>query len=278
MSRRQRMMTKLARYRDVRSLLLAMKNMALMEIHKLGSQIERQTRLLDTVAQVSADYACFYPLPEQAGPEVCIVLGAERGFCGDFNAELVATLEPVRTDQIQILVVGRRLADRFPDQGTFANIAGATVTEEIPRILEQVALWLEKTQGTTRDLPMHVKILYQDEMAGHPVFKTILPLPVSDQKGPSPYTCRPHMTLDPVDFLAALEEQALLLSLEGYATLSLAAENRRRLDHMASALNRLDETMDDLTRKMNRARQEDIIEEIETIMLGRDGFCGGGNI
>lgn len=270
MSRRQIIARKIDRYGDVRTMLVAMKNLALMEIHKLGAQIERQNQLLETVARVADDFSSFYPLPVMTGMAVCIVIGTERGFCGEFNTELMAPLRARQERGEKILIVGRRLAERLMEEGTFKAMTGATVAEEVPTILEQLAIWLEQTQAQSPDLPINVKVLYQDEVAGRPVFRTILPLPVPESARKD-FSHKPCLTLDPPAFLMALGEQALMLSLEGYFTLSLAAENRRRLVHMESALHRLDDRTIGLKRRMNAARQEDIIQEIETIMLGSSG-------
>jgi F-type H+-transporting ATPase subunit gamma len=48
---------------------------------------------------------------------------------------------------------------------------------------------------------------------------------------------------------------------------SLMAENERRMMHMENALRRLDEQAEDLRRRRNRLRQEEITEEIEVITL-----------
>jgi len=271
MSRRRIIAQKIDRYGDVRTMLVAMKNLALMEINKLGAQIERQNKLLETVARVADDFSSFYPLPVMTGATICIAIGTERGFCGEFNTELVAPLRAGQERGERILIVGRHLAERMMEEGAFETMSGATVAEEVPMILEHLAIWLEQTQAQSPDLPMNVKVLYQDENAGRPVFRTILPLPVS-QNARKDYSHKPCLTLEPPAFLTALGEQALMLSLEGYSMLSLAAENRRRLEHMESALHRLEDRTTDLKRRMNAARQEDIIQEIETIMLGSSEF------
>lgn len=265
-----RISRKLDRYADVRVILTAMKNTALMEMYKLSARIERQDRLLETVARAAFDFAAFYPLRSPCGAGVCIVIGTERGFCGEFNAELVAPLLDAREHGESILVVGSRLAERLAEEQRFETIPGATVAEEILTVLEKVASWLEKTQARGPGFSANVKVLYQDENRGNPVLKTVAPLPVPKQPYPV-LGYAPGLTLNPPDFIAALGEQALLLSLEGYFTLSLAAENRRRFEHMESALKRLDEMTAMLRRKMNAARQADIIQEIETIMLGSSG-------
>jgi len=274
MSRRQAISRKLEKYGDVRTMLVAMKNIALMEIHKLNQQIERQTRLLDTVALVADDFSAFYPLPVMKGMDICICIGTERGFCGDFNTELMPPLYQRQEQGDRLLIVGSRLGERLLEKGEFEVISGATVVEEVSAVLERLVIWLEQVQAQAPDFSINVKVLYQDEVMGGPVSRTVLPLPVSESTRDA-HSHKPYLTLDPRIFMTALGEQSLMLSLEGYVTLSLVAENRRRLEHMESALHRLDDRTAGLARRMNVARQEDVIQEIEAIMLGSGEFDSG---
>ena len=50
------------------------------------------------------------------------------------------------------------------------------------------------------------------------------------------------------------------------------AENRRRLQHMEGAMQRMDENASELRRKVNLLRQEEITEEIEVIMLSHEAL------
>ena len=51
---------------------------------------------------------------------------------------------------------------------------------------------------------------------------------------------------------------------------SLMAENRRRLQHMEGAMQRMEEKTGELQRRYNLLRQEEITEEIEIILLSAD--------
>ena len=50
------------------------------------------------------------------------------------------------------------------------------------------------------------------------------------------------------------------------------AENRRRLQHMEGAIQRIQEKAGEMQRKHNMLRQEEITEEIEVIMLSNDAL------
>jgi F-type H+-transporting ATPase subunit gamma len=54
------------------------------------------------------------------------------------------------------------------------------------------------------------------------------------------------------------------------------AENRRRLEHMENALHRMEGKIEDLRRRRNVLRQEEIVEEIEVILLSAESLLGAG--
>jgi F-type H+-transporting ATPase subunit gamma len=249
----------------VRAILSAMKNIALTELRKLGGQLEQQRRAMATIERAAGDFARFYAPPGAAARErgVCVAIGSERGFCGEFNEALAGA---ARARGERLLVVGTRLAERLGERPEADVLPGASVAEELPLVLERVAAWLERAQREAPSAPLRVTVLYEDPDAAVLAARVVAPLPLPD-KPPRARGHPPRLTLPPARFFAALAEQALLMSLQGAFSLSLIAENRRRLDHMDGALRRLDETTADLARRANVYRQEEITQEIEVIML-----------
>ena len=57
------------------------------------------------------------------------------------------------------------------------------------------------------------------------------------------------------------------MALSGLLLEALLHENEQRLTHMDQARRNVDDRLDTLTRQTNRARQEEITEEIEIILL-----------
>ena len=117
MSRRHQIEQRLASYAEVRAILSAMKNIALTELRKLGGRLEQQRRAMATIERAADDFVRFYAPPGAAAqePGVCIAIGSERGFCGEFHEALA---EAARARGDRLLVVGTRLAERLgePDQ------------------------------------------------------------------------------------------------------------------------------------------------------------------
>ncbi len=277
MTRRHQLAARLAGYAEVRAILSAMKNIALMELRALAGLIEHQRRAMASVERAAADFLCFHPLPHGEAPAatLCIVIGSERGFCGEFNEALEAEARASRERGERLLAVGARLADRLGETGGEETLAGATVAEELPAVLEQVAARMVQVQRSAPAGPLHVKAVYQHPEGSGPVTRVIAPLPLPERPT-RPRAFPPRLTLAPPEFFAGLLEQALLLSLQEAFSVSLIAENRRRLEHMDGALKRLDEMAARLARRLNASRQEEITQEIEVIMLSAEALSTGG--
>jgi F-type H+-transporting ATPase subunit gamma len=94
-------------------------------------------------------------LPKLSGTApVCLLLGSERGFCGDFNEALLARLETFanerRIESPLVIATGRKLAARLEaDPRVVAWIDGASVVEEVGKTLHQITHALAGLQGNT---------------------------------------------------------------------------------------------------------------------------------
>lgn len=276
MTRRHQLAGRLAGLREVRAILSAMKNIALMELRALAGLLEHQRRAMATIERAAADFLCFHPPPGEAAPAatVCIVVGSERGFCGEFNEALEAEARAVRARGDRLIAVGARLVDRLEEADGGGMLAGANVAEELPAVLQRVAVELERVQRTAPPGPLHVKAVYQNPDGSGPLTRTIAPLPLPERP-PRPRPYPPRLTLAPPEFFAGLLEQALLMSLQEAFSVSLIAENRRRLEQMEGALRRLDEIAGRLAQRLNASRQEEITQEIEVIMLSAEALGTG---
>jgi len=256
---------------DVREILGAMRNLALLETRKLTRALADQQRVVKTIrAAVTEVLAALQP-PEGAPAEVAeilVVLGSERGFCGDFNRALVDELRQVLDrGKVPIIAVGQRLATRLPASVTpVATLAGATTTDEIfeviVRVMREVRRWHESGNGQG---PMRAVVMHQQRTGG--VSRAALD-PLCDAEVAARESGQPPRTyLAPEKLLEKLTEHYLYAVLHQVFHGSLMAENERRMMHMENALRRLDEQAEGLRRRRNGLRQEEITEEIEVITL-----------
>jgi F-type H+-transporting ATPase subunit gamma len=268
---------RLERIREISGIMTAMKSLSLVETRKLARFIGHQRRMLDNIEAAAADFLHFFPAGgERAGSQAMLLLiGSERGFCGNFNERVLAALHdmPQLPAAPTVVVVGRRLATKLTTHpGIFASLEGPTVTEDVPTVLDRV---MDALHEASRQLAGDGAALFAlaHDAEGNVKLTRLLPLaPPEATRPPHP----PRLQLAPAAFFAELLDQYLLAALYGLLYESLAAENHQRLAHMENALNRLDETVARLAVKRNALRQEKIVEEIEVILSSEQAFGKAG--
>jgi F-type H+-transporting ATPase subunit gamma len=271
-SRRVELEQRLGRLGDITGIMNAMKTMALIETRKYGHCITPQRRHLDGILAAAADFLEFHPefrSPDRNaapgdGPRLLVALGSERGFCGDFNQKLAAALPMQDGPETRWIAVGRRLAGRLEsDPRLLDRLEGPNVAEEVPVILDRLIETLHRhADGPHRWRRLSV---VAHDAGGEIVREDLLPLAVQPARRRG---YPPRLHYPPGRMFAELIEHYLSAKLPGLLHASLMAENRRRLEHMETALNRLRTKMDEITRRCNALRQEEITEQIEVILLG----------
>jgi len=261
---------------EIREILNSMKILAYMETRKLIRCLDAQRAMVASIKEVAADFLSFYPetLPAQeAVMPLYLLIGTERGFCGNFNRALLAHLEAVLqahpSDSPRLIAVGRKLHTLLEgDARVAAVINGASVVEEVTTLLGEVVN--ELTMLLDRQDVLTVFCIYhkgEDDI----VLQQLLP-PFRDlQHGPQPFPYPPLLNQSPRRFLTDLTDHHLLAALHEMLYTSLMVENRRRLTHLEGAVNHLDNESAQLARQCNALRQEEIIEEIEVILLSATG-------
>ena len=259
---------------EIRDIMNSMKTLAYMETRKLDHLLDTQHAVVNSIETVAADFVSAYPeaVPGmQAAREVYLVVGSERGFCGDFNETLLRHLESVQQERqdkdFPILVTaGQKLhASLLNDRHVAARLAGASVAEEVGAVLTRVVDTLAALQTQYGTLTLYA--LYHAVDDDTLVTQQLLP-PFQDfLDRPPRFPLPPVLNLKPTDFLIELSDHYLFAALHEIFYASLMAENRRRVQHLEGAVKHLDEESDELRRQSNARRQEEIIEEIEVILL-----------
>jgi F-type H+-transporting ATPase subunit gamma len=271
MTRRRDIMQHLRSLGEIREIMSAMRNLALLETRKLARVVPEQERVVGSIRAAMVDVLSSFPqlIGAAAAPhDVLVVVGSERGFCGDFNRALLASLQEMdEAAGVPVIAVGQRLASRMPaSRALLASLPGATTTEEVPDVLLRLVRALgQRHDGAEVSRSLRPVVLYQGS-AGQ-VVKTVLD-PAADGGAPMKRPAYPPgMNLPPEALLGRLTEHYLYAMLCHIFYGSLAAENERRMRHMENALNRIDEQTGQLRRRCNGLRQEEITEEIEVITL-----------
>ena len=81
----------------------------------------------------------------------------------------------------------------------------------------------------------------------------------------------PELNLPPETFMSEFIDHYADAALHSIFATSLLSENRARLARMTVAIDRLDENVAALRRRIHRLRQEEITQEVETILLSTIG-------
>jgi len=271
MSRRRELARRIAALTDIRGILGAMKNLAVMETRILKDFLETQRRMVAGIEVASADFFAWYgdALPQPGKiRDVIVVIGSEQGFCGDFNETIVQAGQR-ELGESGWVVVGRRISSKLEGEARVARaVPGATVTDEVPAALRRLADELDRLQPPEDGSPRSLSAFYHCAATGEIRLHRLLPLP--HLPPPSHYTNAPETNLQPAEFLSELTRHCLYAALHEILYSSLMSENQQRLAHMDRALQRLDKDAAHLKLVFNAQRQEEIIEEIEVLLLSAD--------
>ena len=262
---------------EIRDIMNAMKNLSYIETRKISDFLEIQHSMVKHIETVATDFLNFYPdtLKETADMavdddiDVYLLIGAERGFCGDFNHALLRHFETMKithaTNKLTLISIGHKLeAILEKDEQAIIFIDGASVVEEVGNVLTQIVNQLASIQENYGSLNLYV--LYHDDK--HQLINQQLLPPFQNllnHQSPEPHA--PELNLEPRKFLLELSYHYLFVVLYEILYTSLMAENHQRMAHLERAVQHMDEQSEELHRQCNVLRQEEIIEEIEVILL-----------
>ena len=277
MTRRQDLEHRLRSLTEIRSIMGAMKSLALVEIRKLSRMHASHGRVVETLHTAMADFFAyhpqFYPPPAQGAPLV-LLIGSERGFCGSFNQVLVEGaerhLDVMGHAGARFIAVGHKLGVRLEgDPRVIAQANGPSAAEEVSTVLTGLLASVQEIaalQGGLTELALWAA--FHDPEAGGVRMENLMafPAPASPGRHRSP----PHVPLPPHVFLPELISHYLFSLLAHLSYASLMAENRARLAHMEAATHRLERRTEELTLHRNLLRQEEITQEMELILLSAE--------
>lgn len=281
MSRRRELQKRAAGLGEIKGIMIAMKNLAFMEIQKLTRFIATQLNVVTTIETIASDFANHYgnvlPRSQSVVHDAYLLVGSERGFCGDFNESIVKAAQEQLGEPSSppIVVVGHRLAAKLEGYPGLATvIEGPSVAEEVDSVLTSVVnAFTQLERKLLADEVLGLTIVYHSSENDEVEMRRILPRSEPELNAHQ-FPHAPLLTLPPDDFLAKLTEHYLYAALHEAFYSSMMAENKYRLDHMDNAIRQLDKRMTEFMMRSNRLRQEEITEEIEIIMLSVETLAG----
>lgn len=267
----------LRRLDDIRQIVNSMKNIAIMETHKLSKCLAMQREAVRNIEEVAADFKYYYPdffTSYESARNIYILIGSERGFCGNYNETILAKLDSItdkEDDSTTLIIIGNKLASRMgADAETGCIVTGAFAMEEVQTVLLHISGIIS---GLVDDYGLlKLVVLYHDIKESGVVSTQVLP-PFVDIEVMTEFPYPPGMNMLPIDFTRELVDQYLYASLHQILYASLMAENDHRYRHLDGAVRKLDEKGMELEQHMRFLRQEEIIQEIEVILLSAESIA-----
>ncbi len=266
MSKRRELDHHQAQLRDLRKILDSMKALAYMETRRLSSFLAAQQQTVRTIENVARDFLHFFPQPQHSAPmqrHAYLLIGSERGFCGDFNAAILRAL-PDDPHAI-VIAVGQKLHAAVSEKNNPQRLLdGPDTSDEVDAILTLIIDALTELQNQFGAFA--IDMVFNDEK-GDIKTRALLP-PTALYASPDRRRAYPpHIQLPPMQLMSALIDRYVFAALNEILFTSLMAENARRVQHLSSAVHHLDEKGEEFKRRSNELRQEEITEEIEVILL-----------
>jgi len=274
MSKRREVQGRIEALNDIHGIMESMKNLAMMEMHKLARYHEMQQRVVASISHALNDVRRYYSHETQSvdAPPLYLLFGSERGFCGAYNEQLLELLtqQPGHEDA-PLIGIGARLAD--PLQRDYPHaicLPGAAVADEVALVLTTVVVTLNRLRQEQG--PLRVEVIHFQPDGRQPKCQPILPPleKLSDQSLP------PLINLPPQQLLGELLEHYLFALTHVWFFTALMAENQHRMQHLDQAGHHLERQVVELGKRHNVLRQEEIIEEIEVILLSSESVYSLG--
>jgi F-type H+-transporting ATPase subunit gamma len=258
---------------EIHEIMNSMKSLAYMESRKLAALLDAQHAVVKGIEAMAADFLGFYPATltsSENTTSVYVLIGSERGFCGDFNESLIRHLD---THVVQsameppfLIAAGRKLHPLLENKPRLsAIIDGASTAEEVPEVIKRLVDAIAALQ--IRHGPLSVRVLHHALDAEEIGSNRLIPPFEQFRNGQKRFPYPPILNLQPQAFFLELTDQYVFAALHKALYDSLLAENDQRVRHLEGAVRNLDDRSTELRRKCNALRQEEIIEEIEVILL-----------
>jgi F-type H+-transporting ATPase subunit gamma len=281
MAKTQDLKRRIRSIQNTRQLTRAMKMVAAAKLRRAQDRMvrarpyaQRTLRLLRSlVARADPET---HPLLEPRGaegPVEIVVVSADKGLCGAFNAGILRMAEATvrgQTGAVAISAVGRMARDYFARRGRLAR--------EWPDVFRLVEFATAKTiaeglmQRYVARETNSIYLVYNEFKSAiqcQPVVRQLLPIePAERGEGETieDYIYEPSAA----EIFAALLPHYVEVQIFHAMLESSAAEHAARMSAMDAATNNAGELIESLTLKMNRVRQAAITTEIIEVVSGAE--------
>ncbi|HEY8160707.1 MAG TPA: FoF1 ATP synthase subunit gamma [Methylocystis sp.] len=208
--------------------------------------------------------------PSAASKQIVLAFCSEQGFVGGFD-ERVLRAAALAAPRASLYVVGQKGKTSATERGlTVAwSTPMAAHAVDAPAVAERIADALYDEVASGQRIRVHLVHMAPSALSELGITsRPIIPLdlarfPGADNRAP------PLVNLEPPLLLSTLTEEYVFAELCEATLLSFASENLARMQAMTAARSNVRKTLDELTARHRRLRQEQITEEL--LELSRPG-------
>ncbi|NOZ86372.1 MAG: ATP synthase F1 subunit gamma [Deltaproteobacteria bacterium] len=264
----------------------AMKMVSAAKLRRAQAAIENARPYAKKIHDVVSDLAqgvepSIHPLLRTREPKRIgvLVITSDRGLCGGFNTNLNKKAENFikenkeRYEEIILYTVGKKVYRFLSKQGynvdpSFTEILGSLSYQDAKNITKVV---IEGYIGNSLDAFFMIYHEFKSALVQRIVVEDLLPIRPEEKtiaEGESDYIFEPGKR----ELLSELLPKYIETEIWRALLESSASEHGARMTAMENATKNANEMIDNLTLKMNRARQESITKELLDIVGGAEAL------
>lgn len=261
----------------------AMELISASRILRAERRVRESRPYAEKISQVIRDLAATsekleHPLLEtkDTGAEAVVVISADRGLAGAYNANVLRLAERTRRASAEAFVyaAGRKAISAFrfrriPMQAQWSGFSDRPSYDDARDIATK--LIEDFSEGTIRSAQI-IFTTFESLMIQRPTALEILPVRQEQLEGGREFSPLFEFEPEPSELLVELLPSYVEMQVYQAMLESAASEHAARRRAMSSATENAEELISHLTRVMNQARQAEITAEIADIVGGAEAL------
>jgi F-type H+-transporting ATPase subunit gamma len=261
----------------------AMELISASRILRAERRVRESRPYAEKISQVIRDLAATtekleHPLLEtkDSGAEAVVVISADRGLAGAYNANVLRLAERTRraSSEAAVYAAGRKAISAFrfrriPMQAQWSGFSDRPSYDDARDIATK--LIEDFSEGTIRSAQI-IFTTFESLMIQRPTALEILPVRQEQLEGGREFSPLFEFEPEPSELLVELLPSYVEMQVYQAMLESAASEHAARRRAMSSATENAEELISHLTRVMNQARQAEITAEIADIVGGAEAL------
>jgi F-type H+-transporting ATPase subunit gamma len=269
--------------RSTQQITKAMKMVAAAKLRRAQEAVVAARPYVEKLGEVVAGFAGdeavrAHPLVRERTPEtnvLLLLLTADRGLCGGFNANLIRQSESFIATEgraASLTIVGRKGHDHYKRRRTpiVEHFGGATGPTALAQAREIVGRTVPRFVDGEVDAVYLLYGRFRSALSQEPTLERLLPIETPRSETSREYLYEPSRGAVIESLLPRWVEAKVFQALLE----SIASEQGARMTAMESATTNASDMIERLTLEMNRARQATITKELMEIVGGAEALKG----